>query len=188
MYFESTGTLGELISYRYFYDRAEMERRKQMLDRFSYDFKDTNRQVFIDTYTNYYFTREYGLQPGAERILQPVLLAALNRVHRAREQGEFLSLPERRDVFATALTWEQEMSVGPRVAEAVKKFNCPILKALALKPVVRFRYFPKATVFFFRDFSDRFERTEYAMKSFDLAEQAGWDQVVAAMYEYGVRL
>src|SRR6185295_16763107 len=47
-FFETTGTLGKMISYRYFYDRSEMARRHRLLQTFADGFKTANRSVFID--------------------------------------------------------------------------------------------------------------------------------------------
>src|SRR5882757_2900249 len=72
---------GALWAYRYFYDVDERARRSYMLFEFSQGFKEANRSVFIDTYTNYVFSKRHGEAPGADEILAPELLEALNRVH-----------------------------------------------------------------------------------------------------------
>jgi len=183
-FFETTGTLGRLVSWRYFYDRAERERRHAMLHGFWLGFQEANRSVFLDTWTNYLFSKRHGRERGAETVLRPELLTALNAVHEAARRGLLLDPPERRGVFEVALRWEQEATVGPRVKEEVARFDCPILRRLVLKPVVRFRYFPRWKRFWFRDFSDTDERIARAMESYDLAERAGWDRVEAAMRRY----
>lgn len=176
-YFKITGPIGEAISYRYFYDPAERQKRLKMLDTFAEEFKAANRQVFIDTYTNYYFTKLHGDKTGAKEFIQPKLLKQLMLMHKARKNGTPLYADEKKVVFKTSLLFEQEMSVGPRVDAAVKKFDCPILKTLVLKPIVHFSYFPNLTFFPFDDFSDKAERIKYALKAYDLAEEAGWDEV-----------
>jgi hypothetical protein len=185
-FYDRRGTVSRLITYRYFYDREERARRAAMLNRFSEGFKDANRSVFIDTYSNYHFTKRYGEEAGAEELIGPELLDALNRVHHAARRDRVLDERERREIFGTALQWEQETTVGPKVKEEIGKFDCPILTTLVLKPVVRFAYFPHTRYFLFRNFADTSERIERAIASYELAESAGWDAVIATMRNYRV--
>jgi hypothetical protein len=185
-YFERGGRLANIIQYRYFYDEVERERRLRMLDEFTESFKKTNRQVFMDTYTNYYFSKFHGTEPGAAGYIPAELLKQLNAMHAARKQGRYLPQREHRELFVAALLWEQESMVARSVEDAVQRFDCPILKGLALKPVVRFEYFPATKYFLFSDFSDKQERIEHAIESYDLAGQAGWGRVLSALAEYEV--
>ncbi len=176
-FYERRGAVSQMITYRYFYDRDERARRAYMLFAFSQGFKEANRSVFIDTYTNYFFTKRHGDAPGAETVLAPQLLEALGRVHAAARSHRRLSRTERRQVFETALLFEQENTVGPKVREEVAKFDCPILTAIVLKPIVRFAYFPRLTLLRFHDFGNTDERIEKAVRSLELAERAGWPHV-----------
>jgi hypothetical protein len=185
-FFETGGRVGTLIGYRYFYSEPERRLRMAMLDRLAAGFKRVNRAVFIDTYTNYHFSRRFGREPLAARFVQPELLDALNGMHAATAAGTKLGAEAKRSLYERALLWEQEVTVAPGVAEEIAAFTCPILTALCLKPIVRFAYFPWDAYLFFRDFADRHERIEKAMRSYDLAERAGWERVVATMRAYGV--
>ena len=185
-FYERRGTVSRMISSRYFYDREERARRAYMLFEFSQGFKEANRSVFMDTYANYFFTKEHGEVPGAEEILPAPLLEALNRVHHASRAGRRLSPAERAQIFETSLLYEQETTVGPKVKEEISKFDCPVLTTIVLKPVVHFAYFPRLTLLFFNDFSDTDERIEKALRSHELAERAGWDQVGRAIRFQGV--
>jgi hypothetical protein len=89
-------------------------------------------------------------------------------------------------VFETALLFEQENTVGPKVKEEVSKFDCPVLTAIVLKPIVHFAYFPRTTLLMFRDFSNTDERIEKAVRSAALAEDAGWDHVSNTIRYQGV--
>lgn len=180
-FFEVTGKLGHLISYRYFLDPEERKTRHAMLDGFAEGFKAVNREVFVDTYTNYYFTKAHGRAPGAEELVHVELLDALNEVHGAKEP---LDDGRKRHVFTKALQFEQEITVAPGIAREIAKFDCPILKALCLKPIVRFSYFPIWRRFYFSDFSDKSERIERAIRAFDIAADRGWDNVLEAMNDY----
>jgi hypothetical protein len=185
-FFEVTGTLGEIVSYRYALDADERARRHAMVDAFAEGFRAVNREVFVDTYTSYHFTARHGEAPGAETILAPRLLDALNEVHHANARGAELPVDRKRHVFETSLLFEQEATVAPGVARELARFDCPILRGLCMRPVVRFSYFGLTDTFFFRDFSDKEERIARAMTSFDLACERGWDEVERSMASYGV--
>lgn len=185
-FYERRGAVSRMITYRYFYDRDERARRAYMLFGFSQGFKEANRSVFVDTYTNYYFTKRHGESPGAEEIVPAELLEELVRVHHAAGAGRRLTPAERRKVFETSLLFEQEMTVGPKVKAEVAKFDCPILTAIVLRPIVRFSYFPRRSALVFRDFSDTDERIEKAVRSLELAEQAGWPSVSSSIRYAGI--
>jgi hypothetical protein len=185
-FFETTGTLGRLISHRYFYNQKEMKYRHGLLQTFSDGFKTANRSVFIDTYSNYYFTKEMGREKETEEILQPDLLAALRAIHDAAKSEKLLDSAARRNIFRATLQWEQETTVAPKVKEEVAKFDCPILRRLVLKPLVRFSYFPRLKFFWFKNFSDTVERIRNAHQCFEIADTVGWNRVFSALEKYGV--
>jgi hypothetical protein len=185
-FFETTGTLGSLISYRYFYNSREMTYRHGLLQTFADGFKSANRSVFIDTYSNYYFVRQFGEAEAAKEIFEPELLDALRQITRAARDKKLLEAAARRRLFQSTLQWEQETTVAPRVKEEISKFDCPILKRLVLKPFVRFKYFPRFKMFWFRDFSATDERIRNAHECFEIAERVGWPQVFSSMKEYGI--
>lgn len=184
-FFEVSGRLGTLIQQRYFYDAEERTYRMGLLDGFAEGFKKVNRAVFVDTYTNYRFTERYGREPGAEAFLHPDLLAALNGMHAARARGETLPAPARRHLYTQALLYEQEATVAPGVRAEIARFDCPILRRLCLSPLVRFAYFPRFYAMLFRNFGATEERIARALRSYELAEAAGWPHVVGTMRAYG---
>ena len=98
-FYERRGAVSRAIAYRYFYDPDERAHRAYMLFRFSQGFKEANRSVFVDTYSNYVFAKRHGEAPGADEVLAPALLEALNRVHRARRAGTQLRERDRAEVF-----------------------------------------------------------------------------------------
>lgn len=185
-FYERRGAVSRMITYRYFLDREERARRAYMLFEFAQGFKEANRSVFVDTYTNYHFSKRFGDEPDADEVLPPELLEALGRVHRAARDGRSLSRVERGRTFETALRFEQEATVGPKVREEVSKFDCPILTALVLRPIVRFNYFSRFELMRFRDFGDTDERIEKAVRSYELAERSGWPAVADAIRYHGV--
>jgi hypothetical protein len=185
-FYERRGVVSRSIAYRYFYDADERSRRAYMLFRFSQGFKEANRSVFVDTYANYVFSKRHGDAPGADEILAPPLLEALNRVHEARRAGRRLRERDRAEVFETALLYEQEQTVGPKIREEVAQFDCPVLSAIVLRPVVRFAYFPRTTYLAFRNFGDTDERIAKAVRSLQLAERVGWPRVSRLIGRAGV--
>ena len=185
-FFETTGTLGNWISYRYFYNSKEMKYRHSLLQTFADGFKTANRAVFIDTYSNYYFIQKFGAEKEAEIILKPELFNALRQITTAAKDKKLLDIATRRRLFHTTLQWEQETTVAPAVKAEIAKFDCPILKRLVLKPFVRFSYFPRFKMFWFKNFSDTDERISNAHKCFEIAENVGWTQVFNALEKYKV--
>jgi hypothetical protein len=180
-FFETTGAIGNALRARYFYDATERKFRMAMLNGFAEGFKTVNRQVFIDTFTNYHFTKFYGDEAGSTGLINPDLFSALNQMHEATRAGAQLPERQKRDLFEKALLYEQEVTVAPGVQLEVERFDCPILRFLCLRPVVHLAYFPRSTFMFFRNFSNKLERIDKAMLSFDIAQRTGWDRVEAAM-------
>ena len=66
------------------------------------------------------------------------------------------------------------------------KFDCPILSAIVLRPIVRSTYFPRTTYLAFSNFGNTEERIEKALRSYDLAERAGWRRVGDDIRLHGV--
>ncbi len=185
-YFEVGGRVGRLIAHRYFYSRAEKAYRLGILNDFAEGFRTVNRQVCIDTYANYHFTRQHGDEPDADQIVPPTLLDALNRIHSASRARRELSAAEKRLVFEQSFRCEQEVTVAPGVKAAVDAFQCRVMRALCLKPLVRFAYFPAWRYLWFRDFSNQSERIEKGLIVYDLAARAGWPNVESSLRRYGL--
>jgi hypothetical protein len=152
-----------------------------MLGGFAEGFKTVNRQVFIDTFTNYFYTKYYGGHSSAGRAIHPDLFSALVSMHKATQAGASLPPEQKRHLFSQALQYEQEVTVAPGVQAEVEKFDCPILRFLCLRPLVRFAYFPAGSYLWFKNFADKNERIAKAMRSYALAERTGWSRVETAM-------
>ncbi|MCY2966952.1 MAG: hypothetical protein NT069_25520 [Planctomycetota bacterium] len=183
-YFEVGGSVGQFMARRYFYNATERTFRLGLLNQFAERFRAINRLVCIDTVTNYRFTKQFGREPGAERLVAPPLLEALNTVHAARERGLQLDEPAKRKVFEQSFLCEQEITVAPGVAEAVAGFDCKILRTICLRPLVRFSFFPRCNYMIFRDFSNKAERIEKGLRAYDRAAAAGWNRVRESMRDY----
>jgi hypothetical protein len=185
-FFEVGGSLGRFIARRYFYNARERNYRLGLLEEFAADFRRVNRQVCIDTMTNYDFARAHGREPEAGKVVPAELLRALNWIHQAREAGQPLSEQEKRLVFRTSFYWEQELTVAPGVQAAVDKFQCRVMRLLCLHPLVRFAYFPRWRYLFFRNFADTTERIARGLQAYDHARRGGWAHVVRTMKNYEV--
>ncbi len=185
-FFQVTGPLGTLYTgLRNFRHPLRWATAQIELQNFSLAFQETNRSVFIDTYTNYYFSKTYGMMAGADKYIKAPLLTALNRVHEATRSGIKFTETEKKEIYLICLYYEQELTVGPRIREALNQFNDPFLESIALKPIVHFAYFKTGQDFFFTDFSDQNERIARATTAFDIASRVGWTRVKNRMASYG---
>ncbi|MBC8290358.1 MAG: hypothetical protein H8E37_08580 [Planctomycetes bacterium] len=161
-------------------------RREQLaaLREFSDVFRNINRCVCIDIYTNYHFTARYGEHEGAAKLVDAELLAALKTVHSAREDGRELSDAEKREVFQAHFMHEQAHVVGPRIEAAMAEFQWPLVREIAMRPLVKFAFCPRR--FWFRNFASRDDRVEKGLRAFDTAVQVGWERVEDSLSEYDV--
>jgi hypothetical protein len=178
--------LGAALSWQYFAQPEVRRRQMQKLAAFADVFRDINRRVCIDTYVNFHFTRQFGRQPEAGHFVPAELLEALNRLHAAAKTGRMLTEAEKRQLFETHFRHEQRHVVGPTLTEAAAQFDWPVVKAIALRPLVKFAYFPGGTRLWFRNFASQEERIEKGLTAFELGSQAGWPKVDAALQRYHV--
>jgi hypothetical protein len=185
-YFRFGMRLGRVLSLQYGFDQQRRLRQMLSLEAFANAFREINRRVCVDTYTNYYFVGRYGEHPCAARFLPEEHLEALNRVHAARRAGREMTSSEKRRVFETHFLHEQEFVVGPSILKAAAEFDWPVVKFIALRPLIRFAYFPRRTFLWFRNFADRAERVEKGLRAFDTADRAGWSHVESALRAYEV--
>jgi len=156
------------------------------LSKFADDFRDINRRVCVETYFIYHLTADPRLADLSAAKVPPGLLGEMARCHAARKTGRSLSDRERRSLFTAFFLWEQENVVGPAVERAFDEFHWAIVKALALKPHIRFSYFPRNNPLIFENFLNTGERIEKGLAAFDLACRAGWDAVETALGSYGI--
>jgi hypothetical protein len=185
-YFAFGKKLGTLLSWQYAFDPARRQRKLAALEDFANAFRDINRKVCVDTYANYHFVENFGDHPDAASIVEPMLLEALNRVHAARRTGRKLSDNEKREVFETHFLNEQTHVVGPCLQAAVDSFDWPVVRAFAVRPLIRFAYFGMRECFLFRNFACREERIEKGLRAFDIAASAGWNNVESALKNYDI--
>jgi hypothetical protein len=106
------------------------------------------------------------------------------RVHRARIRGSDLSDAEKLLVFEAHFRHEQQHVVGPAVRAAFEEFDWPLVRAIALRPPIRFAYFRGLQCLLFRNFADSAERIAQGMRAFEFAVKAGWSHVEATLANY----
>ena len=168
--------------------RFPSARRRDAIDalaRFTETLRDINRQVCVETYFIYRLSAVPALRPEAERLIEPSLLAGLDRMHGHRRAGTLAPLAERRALFELFYDWEQRTVVHARLTEAFAAFDWPELERLARRTNVRFAYLGWRPLRF-SDFASREERREKGLLAFDRAERRGWAAVERSLKAYGL--
>ena len=176
--------LGKLLSWQYAFNSETRKNKLTKLEEFANVFRDINRRVCVDVYANFHFTKRYGQHPDASKVVPADLLQAVNRIHSANESGVELTDDERREVFTAHFLSEQQHIVGPTIEKAVAEFDWPLLRSLALRPVIRFAYFRRP--FLFRDFTNKEERIAKGLTAFNAGAKAGWRNVEQDLRKYDV--
>lgn len=185
-YFAFGMRLANCLSWQYALAPDVRQRQLAVVETFANTLRDINRRVCADTYASYHFTAVYGGHAGAERIVAPPLLEAQIRVHAARRAGRELPDHEKLAVFQAHFLNEQQFVVGPTIADATSELQWPLVRFIALKPLIRFAYFPAGERLWFADFSNRDERIANGLKAFELAARVGWRETSAALRRYAV--
>jgi hypothetical protein len=177
--------LAELLSWQYGLHPSKRREQLARLEQFENVLRDINRRVCIDTYVNLHLTARFDSTSLGHLVAAP-LLRAMAQVHEARRRGQPLAEWRKRLVFEAHFRNEQEHVVGPALIEAVAELKWPLVRALALRPPIRFAYFDGGQRLWFRNFSDRNERIARGLQAFEIAARAGWQQVEASLADYAV--
>jgi len=185
-YFRFGMRLGRALAWQHAFDREKRTRLLTDLDTFANAFREVNRLVCVDTYRSFYFTARFGDHPDAAEFIRPTILEALNRLHAACDVGRTYSEAEKHELFRAHFLNEQETVVGPRISAAVEALEWPLLSAIALRPIIRFAYFPRARALCFRNFALTEERIRNGERAFEIGSQVGWHVVEQALRHYAV--
>ncbi|UUY08293.1 hypothetical protein LRS11_21275 [Pseudomonas sp. J452] len=185
-YFALGMQVGALLSAQYLLQPTVRRDKLRQLQAFADAFRDINRRVCIEAYCAYHFSKRHGHTPGVEDYIQPGLLAALNRCHRAQARHEPLPRPARRELFEAFFLWEQACIVGPAVEQALAALDWPLIRQVALRPRIEFAYFASSRQMKFADFASTHERIEKGLRAYELAERAGLNEVEGALQRYGI--
>jgi hypothetical protein len=178
--------VAEWLSWQYGLDPAQRRAQLDSVTAFADTLRDINRRVCADTYASYHFAALYGQHADAATVVAPGVLDSLLRVHAARRAGRELSDGEKLTVFQAHFLNEQAHVVGPTIVEALTRLRWPLVRLIAVKPAIRFSYFPRGKRLWFADFSNRDERIAHGLEAFEFAAQAGWQASADALREYAV--
>lgn len=174
--------LGRILYFAY--SRARREKKLEKLRAMCQKFLEGNRNIFIEAYTAYYFSKLFGKEAQAKEFVEPALLAELNKAHQATEEGRQLSEPEKRQLFKVYLQWEQKDLVAPFIQEA---FNAPdlfLLKWWVKRPWVKLAYFSTGEIVHYRNLNNLQERIRQGLKIYEKAVKAGWEEVSNSLNRY----
>ncbi len=185
-YFRWGMRIGRILSLQYLFDSPLQKRRLADLRIYADAYRDINRRVCIETYCVYHFSRLYGHLPNADAYVPAELLQKMMNCHVAAAQKRELDAQARADLFNAFFLWEQDTIVAPAVEHATDVFYWPILKAIALRPSIRFAYFPFKRRLNFSYFVDKHERIEKGFAAYAIAEQVGLDAVEQKLSRYKI--
>lgn len=185
-YFRYGMRLGAVLSFLSGFSTAVRHPLLDRLNQMADAFREINRRVCVDTYTSFHFTARYGEQSAAAEFVPAGMLEALRRIHTAIRRGHRLPDAEKREVFEAFFLNEQQTIVGPSITAAVAALEWPLMRRLALRPTIRFAYFPAGRRLRFADFSCCEERVENGLRAFAWAAEVGWSDVVATLRNYAV--
>lgn len=183
-YFRFGLKLGRGLSWPYAWNPRLRRQRLEQLDQFADVFRNVNRQVCVDTYVSFHLTRRFGDHPEIAKYIPANLLAAYEMLHAAGSDNQPLTDAERKTVFEAHFLHEQQTIVGETVQQAVADFEWPLVRFLALRPPVRFAYFPNGRRLWFRNFADQSERITNGFAAFDMGAQVGWKRVEETLADY----
>ena len=185
-YFRFGMRVGRIATLQFGFHDAQRRGAMERLEQFAEAFRDINRRVCIDVYTKYHFTDIHGDHPLVRQFVDRPLLRALKSVHAARRGDCELSEAEKREAFEAHFLNEQDTVVEPRIREATAELQWPLIQAIALRPLIRFAYFPRMTRFSFRNFASKEERIAKGFRAFEVASQVGWSHVAQSLRAYDV--
>ncbi len=186
-YFRYGMLLGRCLLWQYAFWPTLRRRRLSQLKAFADAFREINRQVCVDTYVSFHLVDQFPDHPSLTHLFEPDHLATLRRLHEAKARGQVLSDYEKREIFKTHFLREQERIVGPAIDRALSTFEWPLMRYLALKPTIAFKYFPHSVAFRFSNFSRREERIERGLQAFDTAANVGWKRTEQSLDEYATK-
>ncbi|HZL86955.1 MAG TPA: hypothetical protein VFB96_01150 [Pirellulaceae bacterium] len=159
--------------------------RLAAMEKFIAALREINRRICAATYADYYLTDRFGDHPAAAEVVDAALLAPLRQIHAARRAGRKLSDQQKLEIFWPHFVHEQEFHVGPGMAAALADLDWPLVRFLALRPVVRFAYFPPGLWLWLGNSLSQRRRVASGLRTFQAAVKAGWQRTEESLAEYG---
>ncbi len=161
---------------------------KQKLHDLSQQLCETNREIFTQLMTRYYFLKTCGKHPEAWRHLDHDQPHALNALYqRLFDQKSLekqpLSPEEKQFLYEADLALEQKTVVEPRIQRIIQALDWPFIQKLLKKPKIQLPFFPGHKRIRFHNFFDLADRMRWGMKAFDLARQVSVEQIQKRIVE-----
>lgn len=185
-YFSKGMKVGKILSIQYLYNPKLLFTKYSSLKKFADAFRDINRRVCAEAYCVYHFTKKYGHTDFSRNIVPLPLLEMLNLCHFSKKRNTHFSQEHRKKLFEAFFLWEQEVIVSPAVETAIKNFDWPLVKFLAMRPKIEFSYFDKKNGLQFVNFSSRKERIALGLQAYELAELVGFKFVEESIKSYKI--
>jgi hypothetical protein len=155
-----------------------------MLRVFSEALHEYHQTAYARTCADFYATRAGMATSTPGHDVPHGLTAALALLHAAIRAGTPLAPEAKRDLFLQCWRVEMEDYACVVVRDQARQIECPVVRALVLRPFLRLAYFPAHLHIAYGDFSDAAERLAKAARAYDLAVACGWDVVEAAVNSY----
>lgn len=181
-YFQRGKRLAETLVWQYLASPARRRQQLLALAAFADAFREINRKVCVDTYANFHLSQRF--DSAAAAIIEHDLLEPLLEMHAACRAGRELDDNAKLQLFTAHFLDEQRRVVGPGIEAALAALDWPLMKVIALRPVIRFAYFPTGSALRFSDFSRQEQRVANGLRAFHHAADAGWDSVELALTRY----
>ena len=138
--------LGPYATFRYPLSSRKREELITCMRRAMDGFKMANRRVLADTFANYHFTKEYGRERGADKILMQPLLSRMNALHDATRRGEVLTPLQKATLFSESFRWEQANSVWAMVERTIREVRRPHRRFHRVQAHSKIRLLPRPPI------------------------------------------
>jgi hypothetical protein len=155
---------------------------KQKLHQLSQQLCETNRDIFTQLMTQYYFLKYCGQHPEAWKFIHHKQPQALHALYQKLFEGQHLSPDEKQMLYEADLTLEQEHVVEPQIQKLSQALDWPLIQRLLKRPIIRLPFFPPRTQIRFKDFFDLADRMRCGMKALDLARQTAEHDIQKGIY------
>ena len=158
---------------------CKMSRRDKMQAYHKYvnTFKKNNRDLMIETYKVFHFTRLYADHEYVCATMSKPLRTAFLRCHALAAKNQTMSPAEQRHFFEDYVRWQQDNISGSAFEKALDNFDWPLAKWFAVHPWVKFSYFGFGRSLTYKNYTNAEERLQKNMKAFDWAAKKSWDSV-----------
>ncbi len=158
---------------------CRMSRRNKMIAYHKYVniFKKNNRDLLVETYKVFHFTRLYADHDFVCASMPKPLKNLLLRCHQLSHSNQKMSATEQRQLFEEYIRWHHSHVSGTEFSNAYNAFDWPLVKWLCVRPWVRFSYFGFGRSLTYNNYTNTEERLQNNMKAYDWAAKKSWIRV-----------